>query len=194
MISATTIYILIIASLSVFLTALFCTFIKLFLDTIKNLNTFGNNLIDTLETKYKKDNELTTNTLVFQMQLNNKKLLYEHSDDIIKILDRAKDMAYEKIKKEDIIKYLTNNEPITNKESEIFARKYIKLCIDLIGPNIKKDLAELYGNLDSVVSILYSDFILKLSEDELMYKLLPNNGNKDDINVLLRNYKIGNAP
>ena len=84
----------------------------------------------------------------------------------IAILEKAKEIAYQKMFKDHILVYSSSGFRINKDELEKVQREFVKLVFRICGPSIMEDLKVLHGDLDSITVLLINELIIKIEQDE----------------------------
>lgn len=96
-----------------------------------------------------------------------KNLIYFNQREINEIFEKSKRLAYTKVYNENIVTYTWNETRVNKKDMDIFSKKFIELVFLYSGKDIINDLIKLHGDMDSLVSSLTSEFIMKVIDDEI---------------------------
>ena len=96
-----------------------------------------------------------------------RKFILEKYVEILSVLERAKNIAFEKIWREELIVYVADEHKITNESLEGPTKMYIKTLFDICGPAIIEDLVSLHGDIESVTLQLANEFISMVSDQEV---------------------------
>lgn len=93
-------------------------------------------------------------------------MILEKIPEIIYLLDTSKKIAFDKIYREDILVFSASKEILSNKDLIAPLQKFVKLTLSLCGSEVTNDLINIYGDMESITSILGNDFINMVSERE----------------------------
>ena len=96
----------------------------------------------------------------------NRKDLFKRFSEIMAIFESAKELAYNKLFRTDILTYSASGFRLNKDEIGKFQREYVKLVFQCCGPNISSDLEEIHGDLESLSISLVNDFISRVEQDE----------------------------
>lgn len=99
--------------------------------------------------------------------------LYQNSIVLIQTYEKMKEIAFDKTYKEQLFYLHKDNQRPNEDQLDIITGDYIKLVLVLCGDNIKNDLIELFGSLDTICLQIGSYFIanmLQLEEETLSSK------------------------
>lgn len=105
---------------------------------------------------------------------NNSNRVLENFDLYIKILNQHMDKAFEIIHKDRILIYSIEATKPNDTEVEVAAKDYAKLVLKLIGPMIKKQVINIYGNEETLLINLIEDFRVRFEEDNIREHALKN--------------------
>lgn len=75
----------------------------------------------------------------------NDKIIYENIDNLLKILETSKEIAFRKVYFDDILIYHGSGYKLSIEELDKYGRKYVKLVFDLCGNDIRDKLVKLMG-------------------------------------------------
>jgi hypothetical protein len=78
------------------------------------------------------------------------------------------ELSYEFIYKDQVVAFSASGYKVTGDELETVKRNFIKLTIELMGPNIEMALIEFYGSVESLTTNLLVWFTKKLDSDEIL--------------------------
>lgn len=125
----------------------------------------------------------------YYQKSHTRKLLFERYDKILSILDLAKDIAYRKSYQEELLIQASSGYRLNDVEIGELGKKYVKLVLDCCGPATTRDLAEIFGNLDSLCLFLMHGFVSKSIEAEaqLLSIATDENSEEDDLQNALLN-------
>ena len=85
------------------------------------------------------------------------------------VFSGAKNVAYSKIFRDQILVYGTSGVSINKEEIARFQREYVKLVFRCCGPRITEDLINIFGNMESISILLINEFVDKVTQDELRF-------------------------
>ena len=119
---------------------------------------------------YKKENKRRTRADAFK-----------NYDNILIIFETAKNLAYQKIFRDDVLVQTSSGFSFNTDEIDKMQRNYIKITLTHCGPKIEEDLVLIHGNLESLCVQLCSDLVSRLGKDEAVFKISAQQG---DINTL----------
>lgn len=103
--------------------------------------------------------------------------LYEHYPKILTIFDRARETAYQKIFREQVIVQSASGFKVNQEEIIKMQSQYVKIVFTYCGDNIINDIKEIHGSLDALTSFLASELMVKIENDEVF---IIDKFNKDD--------------
>lgn len=83
------------------------------------------------------------------------------------ILDYFVERAYDIIHKDKMLIYSIEATRVSDDEFSKYAKEFARLVMDLMGPMLQKEFAELYGNEDTFFSNLMEFFSTKYEDDEI---------------------------
>lgn len=111
------------------------------------------------------------------IEIKKRDLLFKHYNHIIDIFDKARETAYQKIFRENILAYASSGYRIEPENINKLQNEYVSVILTYCGPQIKNDLISIHGNFDSVVAFLASDLIVRIENDESLIINLKQQGN-----------------
>jgi len=98
----------------------------------------------------------------------NRKFLFERHDKIFAIFDRARETAYQKIFRENVLVYVSSGVKLDQDNVTKLQNEYITVVTTYCGNSIMDDLIDIYGNFDSLVAYLASDLLIRIENDEVI--------------------------
>lgn len=103
---------------------------------------------------------------LYVLKINKRKIALDKLPEIFTIFEKAKELAYSKIFRDHLLTYTTSGYKINKNEIGTFQKLYVKHIFRIVGPNIKEDLLQIYGNDDSICLQLVNEFIQRVEQDE----------------------------
>ncbi|MCK5015541.1 MAG: hypothetical protein KAS32_00555 [Candidatus Peribacteraceae bacterium] len=91
---------------------------------------------------------------------------FENYDVVLTILEVAKESAYQKVFRDDVLVHSASGYKINKEEIGKIQAKYLRLVFQNCGPKIVDDIEYVHGDLDSMSVILINEFISKIEEEE----------------------------
>jgi hypothetical protein len=107
----------------------------------------------------------------------NRKLLYSGYSVWYDEFDKCKNLAYQKIYREQILSYNLSNVTIVDKDISKLEKEYINMVYTFCGPRLFKDVVSFYGDIKNVFLVLSSEFVVKIFQDE--QELMKSNNMKE---------------
>jgi len=92
-------------------------------------------------------------------------LIRRYFDDTYKLLNTAVQFAYSLIYKGHILSAKLNNATLSTHELDKLRQEFLKLCRDILGPNVWSELVSIHGNDKSVELLLLLMFEDLLDKD-----------------------------
>jgi len=107
-----------------------------------------------------------------------RKLLYDNYVTLSVLLEDKNNVAYTKIFQDDMIVYFASEYRTNQDDMKKLQKKFVKLVISFLGPNILKDVTDLYGSDEAFYSYLITYFNNRATADES--EILNSKVNIDD--------------
>ena len=106
--------------------------------------------------------------LIFHIynEKNYRNSIFDRFTETLAIFERAKELAYQKTFRDHILVQSSSGFRINKEEMGNLHSVYIKLVFLFSGSSIINDLKILYGDIDSICSILANEFIQRVDQDE----------------------------
>jgi len=101
-------------------------------------------------------------------------LKVENFDKYIVVLEYHMQKAYEIVYKDKILIYSLDATKINDSEFNIASKEFAVLVLKMIGPNLKEEFVELYGNVDTLIFNMIEYFNGKFESDEIRDKAKQN--------------------
>jgi len=111
------------------------------------------------------------------LENSNKKRISEkvlNFDKYIIVLEYHMQKAYEIVYKDKILIYSLDATKINDNEFNIASKDFAILVLKMIGPNLKEEFIELYGNEDTLIFNMIEYFNGKFESDEIRDKAKQN--------------------
>jgi len=97
---------------------------------------------------------------------NYRNSIFDRFTETLAIFERAKELAYQKTFRDHVLVQSSSGFRINKEEMGNLHSIYIKLVFLFSGTSIVNDLEILYGDIDSICSILANEFIQRVDQDE----------------------------
>lgn len=107
--------------------------------------------------------------------------VFSRFSEMLSIFENAKDLAYKKAFRDHILVHSSSGYRINREEMNDIQSKYIKLTFLFSGSKIIEDLEILYGDMDSICSVLANEFVQRVDQDELVITNKLSELSEDDI-------------
>lgn len=124
-----------------------------------------------------------------------KRNLYDKLPEIFSLLEKSKQMAFEKIWKEEIIVLVESGMSLNHKDINKPLKTYLNIILESIGESVEKDLINIIGSKESLIYSLSLEFVSKVIENEVTFKskvmldtLSPDEFSKENIMTAYSNY------
>ena len=105
----------------------------------------------------------------FNDRLHERRILYELTPEIEFYFKVARDYAYKKVFREDVIVYKTSKVPLDENNIQELKHKYTKLVFVYTGNKIMEDIINVYGDKETVINFIVNEFIDRLGHDEMAF-------------------------
>lgn len=108
--------------------------------------------------------------------------IWNRYNNLVSILEKSQDVAYQKIFRDDILVHSASGFRINKEDINKIRTKYIKLVFQCCGSKILDDLVTIYGDIDSLTVILLNEFIFKVEQDEvtILHNVIDKENNLDE--------------
>ena len=100
------------------------------------------------------------------VKIKQRELLYRFYANIMEIYNSSKELAYQKIFRENVLAYASSGYKIEPDMINKIQSEYVTIVLTYCGPSIKQDLITLHGSFDSIVALLASELMVKIENDE----------------------------
>lgn len=100
----------------------------------------------------------------------------------IAVLDYVMNIAYQMIYKDRILVYSMEASRIGDNELQTICRDYISLVCKLLGPNLQEEVANLFGNYDTMYFFIGQNFYTRYEDDKIRESSTEDMMNKDYLN------------
>lgn len=97
---------------------------------------------------------------------NYRNSIFDRFSETLAIFEKAKELAYQKTFRDHVLVQSSSGFRINKEEMGKLHSIYIKLVFLFSGSSIISDLEILYGDMDSICSILANEFIQRVDQDE----------------------------
>lgn len=97
---------------------------------------------------------------------NYRNSIFDRFTETWAVYEGAKELAYKKIFRDHVLVQSSSGFRINKSEMDKLQSMYIKLVFLFSGSSIVSDLEILYGDMDSMCSILANEFIQRVEQDE----------------------------
>jgi len=116
------------------------------------------------------------------IKLKNRTDVFDRYGELLVIMDRSKELAYQKVFQDHVLTYSFSGFKVNKEELDLFQSIYIKTLFTFCGPKVIEDLKILHGDIDSVCAILVNDFIQRIKQDEtnITGRMLEAEKNKEE--------------
>lgn len=98
--------------------------------------------------------------------MNYRNSIFDRFSETLVIFEKAKELAYRKTFRDHVLVQSSSGFRINKKEMGTLHSIYIKLVFLFSGSSIIDDLELLYGDMESICSILANEFIQRVDQDE----------------------------
>jgi len=95
-----------------------------------------------------------------------RKDLFNRYDKLIAILNGSKEIAYQKVFREDLLVHSGSGFKVDKSNMDDIQKKYLKMVFYSCGSKIIDDLTELYGDIESLSILIVNEFIQRVENDE----------------------------
>jgi len=99
-------------------------------------------------------------------KINYRNKIFTRFSEVVGIFEKAKELAYNKTFKDYVLVQSSSGFRINRNEMDKIQSVYIKLTFLFSGSSIIHDLEILYGDMDSICSVLANEFVQKIDQDE----------------------------
>lgn len=93
------------------------------------------------------------------------KNIYENYDKLIMILRDSEELAFRNIYVDDILVYHGSLKRLSNKEAELYGKKFARMTMDLCGEDVERRLKKMFG-YETIMYRLLTSFKLRCLEIE----------------------------
>lgn len=123
--------------------------------------------------------------------IQNRKNLFDRYTTIKNILDESKEIAYNKVYRENLLAHNASSFRIDDSLIQECGKTYVKLVLECCGESILKDLVQLFGSIDSLCVFLLTGFVNKVIEFEsqLLTKSVDEDSEPEDLQNFLLDSK-----
>ena len=104
----------------------------------------------------------------------------KHFQDYVVILEYHMKKAYDIVYKDKILIYSLEATKINDSEFNIVSKEFALLVLKMIGPNLKDEFMEFYGNEETLIFNLIEYFNTNFENDEIREKARENMFNQND--------------
>jgi len=95
-----------------------------------------------------------------------RKLIFDRLPELLVLYDKAKEIAYYKVFRDDVLVHSASGFKINKDEIDSIQLLYIKLVFRISGPGVINDLKTIYGDVESICSALANEFVQRVEQDE----------------------------
>ena len=121
------------------------------------------------------------NYVVMIFSIKDRNYLYNHFNELIAILEIAKETAYNRVYRESVVVNAASDFMIRQAELEKIQEEFIKDVLLLCGPSVVDDLVRLYGDEDALCMSLAYYVQTRLIQDESSLNNLKQSEDMPDI-------------
>ena len=119
--------------------------------------------------------------LDFYLKFKSRESLFSRFTDVMLIFEESKEMAYTYIFQQEIYTHIASDYRLNKDELKMIQEKFVKKVIAICGENIIKDLEEIRGGLEAIITELSHYFVNRVNKEETqLLNLDEDNQNSQD--------------